>query len=292
MTTKKKTPSRIRVLVDADPFVYKCGFASQHTYYIGVADQGDVTDEFDGLTARKEFLANQTVPEMWTWYERTEVEPVENALHSVKKQLEETRTKIKSRFNREPVMELYLTGVHNFREVAATIRPYKGNRKPWHQPRLKKEIREYLVEHHGAKIIHKMEADDAVSIRQTECTKQHIASIIVSIDKDLLQVPGWHYNPDTQEFKKITQQQGCLNLYRQIITGDSTDNIAGVYKAGEKAAERALTENMSEQEMVAECIEMFDNSIHKYGPDRCGYSNARDAYQETYNLVHMLRERP
>ena len=51
--------------------------------------------------------------------------------------------------------------------------------------------------------------------------------IICSLDKDLLQVPGRHYNFVKQEFMTITPKEGLFNFYWQFIMGDRSDNIFG-----------------------------------------------------------------
>ena len=51
--------------------------------------------------------------------------------------------------------------------------------------------------------------------------------IIVSADKDLDMIPGWHYNFVRQEKYFIREHEGLANFYIQLILGDSSDNIPG-----------------------------------------------------------------
>lgn len=69
------------------------------------------------------------------------------------------------------------------------------------------------------KVTDGIEADDALGIDQDENT------VICSIDKDLLQIPGKHYNFVKQEWATVSPMQGLRHFYGQIITGDATDNI-------------------------------------------------------------------
>lgn len=56
---------------------------------------------------------------------------------------------------------------------------------------------------------------------------QNEDTVICSLDKDMLMVPGYHYNWVKEEFTKITKHQGWVNFYTQLIMGDRSDNIAG-----------------------------------------------------------------
>lgn len=51
--------------------------------------------------------------------------------------------------------------------------------------------------------------------------------VIASIDKDLLAIPGRHYNFVKQEFYNITPIAGMRHFYFQLIMGDRSDNIPG-----------------------------------------------------------------
>lgn len=115
----------------------------------------------------------------------------------------------------------YLTGSNNFRY---DIYPeYKANRKDTEKPKWLQDCREHLVLQWKASVTDGIEADDAMSMEQTKNSD----TIICSIDKDLLQVPGRHYNFVKQEFKTISPKEGLFNFYWQFIMGDKADNIPG-----------------------------------------------------------------
>jgi 5'-3' exonuclease len=115
---------------------------------------------------------------------------------------------------------------------------YKANRvqpKPKHLPYLQNLI----VDEWGAEVAWGQEADDALGITQTEKSYTveydgHDGSvvkslrsntIICSIDKDLLQIPGQHYNFVKEEMKFVTPEEGLFRFYEQTLIGDSGDNI-------------------------------------------------------------------
>ena len=146
----------------------------------------------------------------------------------------------------------YLTGGNNFRFDIATIKPYKGKRPP--KPKYLPETRDQLVERWGAEVVEGQEADDAIGIKATEldgdCT-------IVSIDKDLLMIPGTHYNFVKKEWTEVSQEQGDYFFYKQLLTGDQVDNIQGVPGIGPKKAERAYEECTTVKEMYTKALEMY-----------------------------------
>ena len=93
---------------------------------------------------------------------------------------------------------MHLTGKNNFRYQIATTVPYKGNRVDKPKPKHLAFLRNYLVKEWGASISEGEEADDTIAI---EATKLGDNCVIVSLDKDLDQIVGWHYNFVTDEIK-------------------------------------------------------------------------------------------
>ena len=159
----------------------------------------------------------------------------------------------------------------NFRDKLATIQPYKGNRKG-DKPRWLSEIREYLIDVHGAEVISGIEADDELGMRQTEGT------MIVTIDKDLLMVPGRHYDfkqdrvyvayDPGQLWLKITKDSKGANRYTlkgvgfawfcaQCFLGDRVDNIPGLRGYGDKKTYNLLKGCKTREELLDCTIQEF-----------------------------------
>jgi 5'-3' exonuclease len=145
-------------------------------------------------------------------------------------------------------MRIYLSGKNNFRYEIGKTKPYKGNRATMVRPQYLPHIRDYLVEHMNAIIVDGYEADDAIA---TDMTVN--GAIHCGIDKDMLQIAGMHYNYVKKEWQEITEEQATLNLYRQILMGDTSDNIPGLPRVGEKKAfdaiQSAETAELDAQEM-------------------------------------------
>jgi len=146
--------------------------------------------------------------------------------------------------------KLFLTSPDNFRKHVYP--EYKANRtatKPKHLQFLK----DYLIESWQGQVAERMEADDYLGINQ------HESSIICSIDKDLLQVPGKHFNFVKKEFYEVDEETGFRNFYTQLLTGDTSDNIKGIAGIGPVKAKKALTGYFTEQGMFSVVREMYQN---------------------------------
>jgi 5'-3' exonuclease len=116
-------------------------------------------------------------------------------------------------------------------------------------------VREFLVTQHKAQICDGFEADDEMGVQQD---KETMSTVICSIDKDLLQIPGRHYNFVRKEHKVVDRDQGLKHLYLQSLIGDRSDNIIGVAGIGPVKAEQALAELLPE-EWYDKCRELYND---------------------------------
>jgi hypothetical protein len=139
----------------------------------------------------------------------------------------------------------------NLRNNIAILQPYKGNRTEDSKPKLYSEIKEFLYNNYHHKVVEGYEADDLLAIYYNEFDHNlEGKAVIVSQDKDLSQVPGWHWNMGTEEHSKyskkgekffISEEEGLKNFYKQLLTGDATDTIPGLYQiTGEKCKKQYL----------------------------------------------------
>lgn len=171
--------------------------------------------------------------------------------------------------------ELHLTGSNNFRFKKAITLPYKGNRKKSAKPTHYKAIRQHLIDKWSATLWDEIEADDALAIRQHELTEEFAKtdeSVIVTLDKDLDQVQGWHYNFVKKDMYKTTHEEGDFKFHMQFLTGDRVDNIQGVHGIGEKKAFKLLDDKTPQ--------ERWDIIKEKLGEERA---------IENGHLLYMLR---
>lgn len=162
---------------------------------------------------------------------------------------------------------------------------YKAKRK---QPKPKHytAIRKYLVDNWDAEIVSGIEADDALGIHQSPDT------VICSIDKDLLQVEGRHYNFVKDEWHDIDETEGSRRFYTQMIMGDSTDNIKGIPGKGEKAAMRALDGIDLEKDMFDIVRDMYgiDEEMIMNGQCLWILRTLEDSFQKQFDRLVKLDE--
>ena len=147
---------------------------------------------------------------------------------------------------------VYLTGTDNFRREIAPS--YKANR-PDERPAHWQAVREFLVTHHKAEICNGHEADDQLGIQQD---KKRGTTVICSIDKDLLQIPGRHYNFVKKTFQEVGIDEGLEHLYLQSLIGDRSDNIIGVAGIGPVKAAQAL-DGLLPEEWYDKCRELYND---------------------------------
>lgn len=118
---------------------------------------------------------------------------------------------------------------------------YKARRGEVRRPMLYTYLRATLLQEYGAIIYPSLEGDDVCGIVATDPWGD-VEPVIASIDKDLLTVPGLHYNwtHDEPEVFEVTKAEAALNFYTQVLTGDHTDGYRGIPGVGPKRAEKLL----------------------------------------------------
>jgi len=156
--------------------------------------------------------------------------------------------------------KIYLSdSKNNFRKQLFPL--YKANRtqeKPFHYELLIN----YLLDVYDTEVAFDQEADDALGIHQC----QNPDTIICSIDKDLLQIPGKHYDFRKDVFHSIKPTEGLYRFYKQILVGDSTDNITPATGlscpgVGEKRAAAVLEGCTNESEYFAAVKDMYFKKV-------------------------------
>lgn len=198
--------------------------------------------------------------------------------------------------------KMYLTdSPSNFRVEAATILPYKGQRKtekPYHWA----TIRQHLIDNWNAEVQYGYEADDRLGIEQWKDYRGRtyvwnkedglisgsFRTVICSRDKDLDMIPGWHYIwPAGKQKERLWFQDDTTAIrcfYRQLLTGDTTDNILGLYGVGSKSQLVKSLEDFDKE------LDMFNHVLKAY-TDRFG-SYGFKFLVENGVLLWMLRKEP
>lgn len=157
---------------------------------------------------------------------------------------------------------VFLTGSDNFRYQYNP--EYKANRADKPRPKWLQDVREHLVVNWKASVEDGQEADDALGIYQM-ANKE---TIICSIDKDLLMIPGEHYD----FVKGIRRDQYPLpairHFYWQLIMGDRTDNIFGFDGKARQSVPRKLEPIMEQLESCDDELSMFNFVRDLYKDDQ------------------------
>jgi DNA polymerase-1 len=130
---------------------------------------------------------------------------------------------------------------------------YKANRPP--QPHHLQDLKEYAIMEWGFLISHGQEADDSLGIHQSKTDRN--ATIICSIDKDLLTIPGLHWNFVKKEKTVVSPMGALANFYTQFLIGDSADNIDGCDGIGKAKAPKILAPCETEEEMFEAVVKTY-----------------------------------
>jgi DNA polymerase-1 len=100
-----------------------------------------------------------------------------------------------------------------------------------------------------------LEADDVMGVLATKEPGQHV---IATIDKDLDQIPGNHYNWLHNRKYKQNKLKADRLFYQQIMCGDPTDNYFGIKGVGPVRAKKLLDETPKHYRWKA-ILELFES---------------------------------
>lgn len=203
------------------------------------------------------------------------------------------------------------------RYLAATVKPYQGQRKDGRKPKNHAYLCEWLSQYKGpdmqVKVWANREADDGVAACAYHACRSdkgpgYIA--IASQDKDFRMMPGLHV--DWVSYDTIMVEHGCWAktnnsgklfgtkwFWMQMLHGDAADHIPGLEKVmmldarknlvpklcGEKTAEKLLDKCENSAQALNEVLGMY----HEYYAEHLGlgYEVADDRFVEQACLLWM-----
>lgn len=266
----------MHVWLDGDIVVFRAGFAAEKTAYYLRSPTGEPL-RFQYKKEASAYMSEHRVDPAELESCR-EVEPVENALHTVKlmfyslmETLQVTRDEI----------TVCLSGPDNFRYHVAKTKPYKGNRDEAHRPTHERAIKDYLMARYNSVVSDGEEADDYIGIQHYKMwVRDPESSVIASLDKDLNMIPGLHYNFAKNVAYYVDREEAEKTFWRQLLTGDSTDNIQGIPGMGPAGAAKVLA-NGGEEDWPRLVADVY----------RRHYGDAwRDVMTEMGRLIWIRRE--
>jgi DNA polymerase I len=208
----RKQSTETTLLIDADVLAYQAANGEQR-----------VTDWGDGVTS----VAMGTLEQG--------VEDVLNAAEHLKEKLDADK------------YVLCLTHSEQYRKKL--LPTYKANRG--NKPILVDPIRDELVASHGGVRRPGLEGDDIMGIYATHRFLIPGKKIIVSIDKDMAQIPGTLYNPGRDTLVEVTREDADYLHMMQTLTGDPTDNYKGCIGVGPVKARKILDDGPAWPAIVA-----------------------------------------
>ena len=244
-----------RLLVDADFLAYQVGSLSQFKEKQGEKDL--------------EYVCLNEDEDTWGW-----IDP----WNLVKWKINNELDKIYDNCNSDNA-ELYLTGSGNFRESVAVTKPYKGTRSS-PRPYYFDAIRDYILDELDGILIEGIEADDAVSMEQTRDPDED--TMVVSMDKDLINTPGKLYNPRRRVIYNIPELLSVTHMLYQMVVGDRVDAIPGLHRRGEAWYRKnwhvdAIFEEYYRQDSSGELLNEQVNLLHmlQYGEEPGQYTGEK-----------------
>jgi hypothetical protein len=296
------TTSKI-VFIDADPIRYRVGFAAETiSYEVIFEDESGTMHMFffepelnkSAHDRLKAFLS--THPD-WSVLEKikhVEIEEWPYTKQMLDVQLESIKKEIREHYRldrRDVEFILILSGKGNFRDKIATLKPYKGNRDPEHKPQHFAALTKQLIEY-GAEVINGKEADDEISIRCWDMirTTGWDGHVVATIDKDLDQIPGEHYDYMKKVFYTVDPLDAEAWFWTQVLSGDPTDNIGGACGIGPKKAQ-AIVADMDLMDPPG-CWQDVLAAYDKVSDDEKCYHFLAPSYDvalETARLVYLQR---
>ena len=210
------------LLIDGDVFVFRCAYSAQ-----------EQVDWGNGLIS--------------SWVNTFQAQA----------NLKRTLNTLKEKLNADDMI-IALSSPISFRK---TLEPsYKENRL-FREPLLAyKTLREFIKKSYASQELSGLEGDDVLGILATSPEQKD--TIIISLDKDLQQIAGKHYNIDKpdQGITAVTSHQATLFFYTQVLTGDTTDGYSGCPGVGPKSAAKILQDVTTHFEAWQRIVQAYEKA--------------------------------
>ena len=167
----------------------------------------------------------------------------------------------------------------NFRKLLDAN--YKANRKG-ELPTILQELHDYVTDKYNGVKTCGVETDDLVARYWKKISEEKGRDnvIILSLDKDYMQLPAliYNYHYKHQCLYDVSEEEALRNFYTQMITGDTVDNVNYCKGYGKKYAEKTLKECKTHYQFSKKVYELY-RKIYK--------QKARLKYIQCYNLLRL-----
>ena len=169
----------------------------------------------------------------------------------------------------------------SFRKLLNTT--YKKNRKGRPLPINFVEIKQYIMEEYNAYLSYLEETDDSVVSTHNYLKKEYPFTdvVIAANDKDYKTKEVTYYDlyhGRFGEISDISKDEAKYNFYKQMLMGDSADNVGGVKGIGSKTADNIL--KLSKNPFII----TYRTYLTRFGSD------ARDKWNKNMNMLYLRED--
>jgi len=145
------------------------------------------------------------------------------------------------------------------RYAIARVKPYQGKRDSGRKPRNWQFLRTLIEQDPRAVVTDTLEADDLFHVNSSRLGYENVA--ILTQDKDMRMVPGWHLHWDTNALVRVTPDTwelyandklyGRKWFWMQMLHGDATDYVPGLPKYVRPDGKAALCGEVTAAKLLA-----------------------------------------
>ncbi len=231
----------MKALVDGDIVIFRSAFAAEKAQYTLNGHGKQIL--FDSKKEAINYTKETGLEEFELIKERI-VEPLSHAIFNLKNTIDMIVQR-----THDDTPTIFLSSPLNFRKI---LNPsYKANRDKTMRPHWEQECIQFIKDTYLTSQTEGIEADDGIGIAMDN------NSVCVSIDKDLDQLIGKHYNWVKDILYVIDPFQAAYKFYYQMIVGDSVDNIKGIEGIGEIGAAKALALATTPETLEWSCKDLY-----------------------------------
>lgn len=289
MSRPRKT---IRVIIDGDPMVYRAGFAGEESSYrVVIEDIEGMVEEIwlESADAIERYHSTHPGTRILERERMSLSKPLPTVLDYLDTQINSIMHEVKKEYGsaRDYSRHIVLSRGECFRHKIARVKPYKGNRFKGHKPVYYAQLRSYIIDTGNGYYVDGREADDECSIIARRFAADGDKPVVCTIDKDLDQIPGLHYNYLSKQHYSMSDWDAVLWFYRQVLSGDIVDNVPGCWRISHTKADALIAgwSELSEKELWARVVECFARS-QSY--ESCPYRD-RDAADVALEMAQLVK---
>lgn len=175
----------------------------------------------------------------------------------------------------------FVEGSGNVRKALSTT--YKASRKKRGQPPLRGDVTRYVLNQYTSHEATNVETDDCVAVTWYKYHDKYDL-IVASPDKDLRQLPciyfdTYHDRDDDKRMYKISKEESERFFWRQVLMGDSGDDVSGIHGIGEVKSKKIIPNSLSSS--------LMPRVVYREYLKYYGVGKARLEFFKAYSLMKL-----